>query len=54
MLQHIIFLLYIISIKLNRISDVMVSVLNTSGVDRGFASGRVKPDYKIGILVLLR
>ncbi len=53
MLQHIIFLLYILSIKLNRISGVMVSVLNTSGVDREFASGRVKPDYKIGILVLL-
>ena len=54
MLQHIIFLLYIISIKLNRISDVMVSVLNTSGVDRGFASGRAKPDYKMGIVVHLR
>ena len=38
-------------IKINRIGGVMVSVLASSAVDRGFQSRSVKPiqDYNIGI-----
>ena len=42
--------MYLLSIKVNRISGVMVSVLALSAVDCGFEprSGQTK-DYKIGI-----
>jgi hypothetical protein len=34
---------------INRISGVIINVLDSSAVDREFEPGRVKPDYRIGI-----
>jgi len=42
-------MIYDRSTTMNRIGDVMVSMVNWSVVARGLSLCRVKPDYEIGI-----